>query len=222
MSQREVIPVILTDDLEEVKDQLRIAIDSELVKVVQIDIIDGIFTDNITTSITALSELDYGDLLIDLHLMAREPIEFSAEIEMIKSRVPLRYVISQIEQMSSQIEYIEEIKKLDLKAGLSLNIFTPVSSIDNESWAQIDLVQLVAVEAGAQGRELNELIYEKIKKVDINLKKMQKNIPIYVDGGIKIANFNKLVDAGVNGLVIGSSLWQASNFEKIYKVFQAA
>ncbi len=73
-------------------------------------------------------------------------------------QIPVRAVYGQIEKMSHQPQFLEEVKKQDWQAGLALDLFTPIESIEAESWEWLDGVLLMAVEAGAQGQKLNNLI----------------------------------------------------------------
>ena len=94
------------------------------------------------------------------------------------------------------------LKSKGFKVGLSLNIFTPLSAIDKQSWANLDILQLMAVEAGAQNQKFNFQILEKIKQV-------KQPVEIIVDGGVKLENFTSIIKAGAHSLAVGSALWKA-------------
>jgi len=65
--------------------------------------------------------------------------------------------------MSDQLEFIREVTKNKAKAGLSLDVFTPIEVINDDAWAKLDVIQLMAVEAGFQGQPLKAIIFEKLK-----------------------------------------------------------
>src|SRR5690606_11795580 len=111
--------------------QLDLCIESGLVHTIQVDIIDGYFVDNITVTPADLIDLDFGDLEIDFHLMTQEPLDFVREIIDYQDDLPVRSVIGQIEQMSNQELFIDEVRRYDWNVGLSLNLNTPISEIDS-------------------------------------------------------------------------------------------
>ncbi len=77
-----------------------------------------------------------------------------------------------------------------------------------------DFVHIMSIaEIGEQGHPLESLVFDRIKKV-------QDKFPdkiISVDGGITALNFQKLIDAGADRLVVGShfqEVWQSLQTKK--------
>ena len=91
-----------------------------------------------------------------------------------------------------------------------LNPHTPVSVLE-DILQDVDLVLLMTVNPGYGGQKFIENSYKKI----IQLKKMisEKGLStlIQVDGGVDLTNTRKLVDAGVDVLVIGSFIFKSAN-----------
>lgn len=209
-------PSILTNSLEEAQAQLDKIKDNSHIEVVQFDIIDGFFADNITISPLDVLNLDLGDLKIDFHLMVEEPMDSFLEIEALAESLPIRAVLGQIEKMSFQEDFLSELKRRNWLAGLSLDLFTPVESLDlSRSCLQyLDILQIMGVEAGFQGQKLNDLVWEKLEEVMKLQKRLGTNWEIIVDGGVKMTNAKKLNQAGATGLVVGSELWEAENVDE--------
>jgi len=195
-------PTILTDSLTEFKQQVDLVKQIPEIEVIQVDVIDGLFADDVTLTPIDLLEVDFADLQIDWHLMTEEPLDYAHEIFSLQNKLPTRAVIAQVEKMTSQQEFIEFLKSKGFKVGLSLNLFTPLSAIDKQSWANLDILQLMAVEAGAQNQKFNFQILEKIKQV-------KQPVEIIVDGGVKLENFTSIIKAGAHSLAVGSALWKA-------------
>jgi pentose-5-phosphate-3-epimerase len=127
-----VYPSILTDSVAEVERELGLLNSvADQLAAVQVDIIDGEFTDNLTISPIDLIGIHFGDIPVDFHLMVVDPVNFVYECKQIENA---RVVIGQIERMHSQADFITECKEFSLKPGLSLDLYTPVESIDAESW----------------------------------------------------------------------------------------
>jgi len=212
-------PSILSDSIEEAQTQLNLIKNKKNITVVQMDAIDGLFADNITVMPMDLLYLNFANLKIDVHLMVEEPMDSVWELDSVKEELSLRAIIAQPERMSSQEDYIEQVQKMKLKVGLSLDLHTSLEAIDQASWKNLDIIQIMGIEAGFQGQKFQDQVLEKIKKVKKKVTKAGKKIEILVDGGIKLANAKQVLDAGANGLVIGSELWQAAEIDDIIEQY---
>jgi len=210
-------PAILSDSLEEIAHQLTIAQSLEDVGVVQIDILDGLFADNLTISPSDLTQLDFGNLKIDFHFMVDEPMDYVHEMADYLDLLPVRAVLAQVEKLSFQQEFIKELNKYRIKPGLSLDLFTPLDAIDQEVYDQLSYIQLMAIEAGFQGQQLNKYIYQKIDSLKKLINEHRLNLQVIVDGGVNLDNIHKLKKAGVDVVAIGSMLWSAEDPQVIAK-----
>lgn len=207
-----IYPTILTDSLSTFQAQLAISQSLPQVEVVQIDMIDGFFADNLTITAADLAGIDFGDLKCDLHLMVDEPMDFVLEAEAVKSQVPIRSVIAQIEHMTSQQAYVEEVKAQQWRVGLSLDIDTPIESIEAEAWENLDIVQLMGNSAGIQGQNLDPRIFNKIKDLRQKVQDLaKKEIEIIIDVGVRQENIAQLLEAGADSVAVGSVIWRSSD-----------
>ncbi len=200
-------PAILTDSIEEVEQQLLLVKSLIDVGTVQIDVIDGIFADNLTITPIDLITLDFGELKIDFQLMVEEPLDYLNEIIQYKKHLPVRAVLGQIERMSSQKEFIELTKENEMLAGLSIDIFTPISEVQESLFSRLDVIQLMSIEAGFQGQIFNDRVVEKIVELNGIRKAENVNFEIIIDGGIKEVHLDKLKKLNVDGVAVGSWLW---------------
>lgn len=197
-------PSILTESLVELEEQVTATSQSKDVSVVQIDIIDGFFADNVTISPLDLTQVDFDNLKIDFHLLVEEPMDFVLEIVGIKDYVPIRSIIAQVERMSQQGDFVREVLTNEWRVGVSLDLHTPVSAIDDESWDYLQIVQLMTIEAGFQGLEFHHSALGKISEIR---NKSRYPVEIIVDGGVKAEHIPLLTQAGVDGVVVGSGIW---------------
>ncbi len=203
-----IYPAILSDNINQVQQQLNLVKDLKQISVVQIDIIDGFYADNMTVTPVDLVNLDFGELKVDFHLMVEEPLDYVREIIDYQDDLPVRAVLAQIERMSHQDEYLKELKKNKLKAGVSLDLPTPISALNQTILKDIDIVQLMSINAGFQGQKFDSRVFEKIKQVRAQ---DQLQCEIIVDGGVKFEEAEKLREAEVSGIGIGSLLWESSD-----------
>jgi ribulose-phosphate 3-epimerase len=77
----------------------------------------------------------------------------------------------------------------------------------------VDLVLIMSVEPGKSGQKFIPESLDKIRK----LKAMIKNRPIIieVDGGINIDNYEDIVNAGAEFLVMGNAFYTANDKKKL-------
>jgi ribulose-phosphate 3-epimerase len=204
-------PSILTGSKHEAQDQLIWIAAYPKITTVQFDVIDGQLVDNVTLTPVDFAELDFGELSIDLHLMTEEPLDFVYEAIAEQKNFVLRSIIAQVERMSSQAHYIDTVRHNNWQVGLSLDLFTPFDAIDDESWQQLDIVQLMGVELGYQGQAFQPSVLEKIKDLVALRTKIDREFEIIIDGGVKPELVNQIEQAGADGIVVGSALWQSED-----------
>ncbi|MFA6814139.1 MAG: hypothetical protein GX943_03690 [Candidatus Pacebacteria bacterium] len=212
----QISPAILTDSLATFSQQLELVKEVPEIKTIQIDIVDAIFADNITLNPSDLVDFDFGKLLIDFHLMTEEPMDYVWELIDCGQQLPTQSVIAQVEKMSYQLDFLEEVKKAGWQAGLAINLFTPLETIEEAAWEYLDQVLLMAVEAGEQGQGFNFSVFAKIEELKILIKKFNKESKISIDGGIKIEQLKFLQKAGVDQIAVGSALFNAESFKNEY------
>ncbi|MEA2056219.1 MAG: hypothetical protein U9O78_00675 [Patescibacteria group bacterium] len=211
-----IYPTILTDSIAVCQQQVREVSSVAEIETVQIDVIDGHYVDNLTVTPADLVEVNFFDLSLDFHLMVEEPLNHLYEILEFKDQLPARAVIAQIERMTCQSEFIKDVKKNGLKPGLSLDLFTPLEALDYETWnSELEVIQLMAVEAGHQGQEMQPLLFEKLQKLKRLMQEYSVNWEIVVDGGVKITNVKRLEEAGVEAVSVGSQIWRAEDKERV-------
>lgn len=217
-----IYPSILTDELTLVQKQLQMSDESGLIQTVQVDIIDGYFVDNITVTPQSLVGLNFGDLELDFHLMTQEPLDYVREIADWKEELPVRAVISQVEQMTNQQDYIDEVHRSNWLVGMSLNIHTPLSAIDKEVWEQLDVLQLMSIKAGFQGQKFNVYVYEKLKELQEIMEEQDLHFEVVIDGSVTKKNITKLYSHGATGFSVGSYLWNSEDFSSAVEILETS
>lgn len=212
-----VVPAILSGDVHEVQRLLSIAKGLPDCQLVQIDVIDGWFADNVTITPTDFLELDFGQLQVDMHLMTEEPMDFVFEALEFKDRLPIVSITAQIEHMTSQTSFVEQVKSVGWQVGLSLDLFTPAEAVEADIWSKIDLIQIMGIEAGFQGQEFANQALETMIEVKQILKKQELESLVMVDGGVKLSNLSAIMQAGAERVMVGSAIWQAEKPENSYR-----
>lgn len=210
--RNDIFPSILTDSLEIAQEQLDLV--QGLVSGVQIDIIDGEFADNITFHPVDIASLTTHNMTIDIHLQTVEPIDYVVECERIQN---LRTIIGQVERMSSQKDFIDHVASYGWSAGLSLDLYTPTTAIDEDQWKRLRAVQVMTIHAGFQGQKFEPIAVQKIREVRKYLNDRRLNCDLFVDGGITPETFRLCKDAGATHYTPGHYLWASQNIAESLK-----
>lgn len=201
----QLYPAILTDVMNTFVSQVEAIKGMEKVPTIHVDVLDGQFADNTTLSPLDLTVLDFENLNIDFHVMTEEPMDIVFECEAVREYLPIRQIIGQVERMSNQADFLHEVKRNGWKAGLALDIFTPLEEIDSESWKEIETLLLMGIEAGQQEQMFNPTVLDKIKEARRN--HPSASFKVLVDGGIKLNNVTRVLSAGADDVAVGSALW---------------
>jgi len=213
----EVSTSILTVDE---KEAMQIFYDLEVAKTdyYHIDVMDGKFVEKDTSKLMysyASSIKQISNTPLDVHLMVEDVKEYIDEyIALNPHYITIHYeACKNKKQVKEMIEYI---KKNNIKCGLSIKPETKVEEI-YEFLPYINLLLVMTVEPGKGGQKLIPETLRKISKLKEYL--YQNNLETYIeaDGGIKLDNADKLKEAGVDILVVGSGIIDSNDYKKTIK-----
>lgn len=201
----QLIPAILTDSLNEAQADLdRYARFSPQPKVVQVDIIDGEYADNLTIEAGALQTLDSHGLQVDVHFLVIEPTFFLGELENNRN---IRRVIAQIEKMSDVTGFLQIVTEdLGAAAGLSLDLYTPFAALEPDWLDQLAVVQVLGGQGGFQGQEFHPSALTVVQEAREYRDRHGLSYEISVDIGMNPDTIQQVLNAGATECVIGSYL----------------
>lgn len=211
----EIIPGILTDNPTELRQMIEKA--QGVVQRVQIDIIDGVFSDNKTVDPSALNDVD-NDLLLDFHLMVNEPINWVEKCV----RAGADRIIGQVEMMNSATEFIRQVQDAGVKVGVALDLDTSVNAVEKRLLNDMDVVLVMSVPAGFGGQKFHKEALEKIKKLDEIRKKDRSPFRICDDGGVTLEYVDDLARAAADEAIVGNRIFEGNLAENIHKYESAA
>lgn len=213
-----VVPSILSDSLDLIQSEvLKVATETSL-RTVQIDIIDPDFAEEVTIHPIDLLDLDLQKLEIDIHLMTNDPINDVIEC----SQIPgIHSIIAQIERMPSQRAYVEHVKSLQMKAGLSIDLYTPVDEVDSNVIPTVEYIQVMGNKAGRQGQPfIGQVVLEKINELSIIRSEKKYKFQIIVDIGMTPENAKACGKAGADIVTPGSFLWNATSLHDAIEAYR--
>lgn len=208
-SMVEVLPAILEKSFEGIQEKCEQL--HGISKLAQLDISDGTFVPEKTwQDPSQLSELD-GELQFDLHMMVDKPEQW---IEKWNQENIFRFTFhySATYDVLRTIKIIQETGK---EVGVALNLDVPVKNL-YDILKEIDVVLIMGITPGAQGREFDTKAIDKIKE----LRAHDTKIKIGVDGGVTPIVSSSLIEAGANLLVSGSYLFGEEDIKLAIKSLQ--
>ncbi len=103
---------------------------------------------------------------------------------------------------------IQQIKSTGAGAGVALNPSTPLCAIENVI-TDIDSILVMTVNPGFGGQSFIETMLPKIERARRMADDAGVDLDIAVDGGIDVGTAPRVVGAGANALVAGTSIFGA-------------
>jgi len=206
-----ISPSILSADFSQLKKEI-IAVEKAGADYIHIDVMDGHFVPNITIGpfiVEVISRITH--LPLDVHLMISNPDKYIEEFARAGSAIITVHAEASIHLHRT----IQAIKALKVKAGVSINPATPVSTI-KEILPDVNLVLVMTVNPGFGGQSLIRGCLPKIASLRRMLDVDDLDfIELEVDGGVKLENISDVVKAGARVIVSGSGIFHQRNYKKV-------
>ncbi|MBQ8816868.1 MAG: ribulose-phosphate 3-epimerase [Lachnospiraceae bacterium] len=171
---------------------------------VHIDVMDGVFVPNISMGIPLVEAFRKGtERFLDVHLMIIQPEKYIERF--IKAGADL--VTFHLEATNQPQECIDMIHRLGRKAGISIKPGTTVEEV-LPYLDSVEMVLVMTVEPGFGGQSYIEYCTDKVRKLRSIITARGVDVDIQVDGGIGKDNVAKVIEAGANIFVAGSSVFK--------------
>lgn len=172
---------------------------------IHLDIMDGVFVPNISFGLPVVEQVKkIAEKPLDVHLMIVDPDRYLSRFHDAGAGI----LTVQYEACVHLQRTVTEIKALGMKAGVAINPATPVSLLVN-TLPFIDMVLIMTVNPGFGGQSFIHDSYNKIRDLRKVIDDRGYKVLIEVDGGIDTTNAAKLIEAGVNVLVAGNSVFSS-------------
>lgn len=201
-----IAPSLLAADFTRLADEIQMVNDSQA-DWLHLDVMDGRFVPNITFGmllIDAAKQLCTKPL--DVHLMILEPEKYVEQFR----EAGADTITVHLEASPHLHRTLQQIKATGAKAGVAINPHTPASSLE-DIIELADLVCVMSVNPGFGGQKFIYNTIPKIRRIKDLITVRNTETLIEVDGGVGLHNAEKILQAGADVLVAGSSVFKADD-----------
>ncbi|MFT4645979.1 MAG: ribulose-phosphate 3-epimerase, partial [Planctomycetota bacterium] len=105
---------------------------------------------------------------------------------------------------------LRQIKDAGCKAGIVLNLTTPVSVLE-DILPECYMILLMSINPGFGGQKFEDITYKRVKKLRAMIDEQGLDTRIEIDGGVTDKNIEQLVQAGADVFVAGSHVFKSDN-----------
>ena len=206
MKKIQISPSILSADFSKLGDDIKRLEDSGA-DMIHVDVMDGHFVPNLTIGPPVIKSLrKYTKLPFDVHLMINPVHKYIKDY----SDAGADIITFHPEATENISETINLIKSLNKKVGISLNPNTEINAAE-KYLDKIDLILVMSVYPGFGGQKFISDVINKIKDLNQIRKGKKLNFQIEIDGGINFETSKIAIEAGVDILVSGTTVFKENN-----------
>jgi ribulose-phosphate 3-epimerase len=194
---------ILAADFAHLADQVKLIEDHA--EVIHIDVMDAHFVPPLTIGPVVVAALrPVTERTLHGHLMVEAPEALFDEL----ADAGLDVVSFHHEAVADPAPVIAKARGAGMRVGMTLNMETPVSAV-YPYLDELDDVMLMSIRPGWAGQELNPDVYPRLEAMRAEVDRRGLSTAVEIDGGVKIHNAQRAVDAGASVLVAASAIFRA-------------
>jgi ribulose-phosphate 3-epimerase len=168
-----------------------------------LDVMDGHYVPNLTFGPSTVEAVRRScDLPLHVHLMITDPGRYAREfVDAGAKRISFHP-----EVVEDTGEVIELIRSLGAGAGIAVH---PDRDLDDAAGyvAEIEVVLVMTVRPGFGGQAFLEEVVSKIAAARQLVRDSGASAVVEVDGGVKLSNIDRVVEAGADIVVAGSAVF---------------
>lgn len=152
---------------------------------------------------------------LDVHLMVK-PVD---ELALAFAKAGADYISFHPDASTHVDRTLQLIRGAGCKAGLVFNPATPLDVLD---WVidKVDLILIMSVNPGFGGQSFIDSALRKLEQTRKRIEATGRDIRLEVDGGVKVDNFRRIVDAGADTLVAGSAIFGQPDYATVIRAMR--
>lgn len=201
-----VSPSLLSADFLHLEDDVKMINESDA-QWTHLDVMDGTFVPNISFGFPVMEAVaKVCTKKLDVHYMIDKPERYIQQT----AKLGAMMMNVHIEATTHLHRTIQEIHNAGMKAGVTLNPSTPISTLE-DIICDADMVLLMSVNPGFGGQKFIENTINKVKRLRKLIDESGSKALIQIDGGVQAETAPRLVAAGADVLVSGSYVFKAKD-----------
>ena len=201
-----VSPSLLSADFLHLEDDVKMINESDA-QWIHLDVMDGTFVPNISFGFPVMEAVaKVCTKKLDVHYMIDKPERYIQQT----AKLGAMMMNVHIEATTHLHRTIQEIHNAGMKAGVTLNPSTPISTLE-DIICDADMVLLMSVNPGFGGQKFIENTINKVKCLRKLIDESGSKALIQIDGGVQAETAPRLVAAGADVLVSGSYVFKAKD-----------
>jgi len=170
---------------------------------IHLDVMDGHFVDNLTMGPVVVGAIRPATALpFHTHLMISNPLAFAERFAEAGSDL----IVFHVEADDDPERVIEAIQRAGRRPGIALNPETPADAV-HPYLEHVDLLLVMTVNPGWGGQPFIGEVLPKMAALRDEIARRRLDLPIGVDGGVKLETIGDAHAAGGTVLVVGSGLY---------------
>ena len=194
---------ILSADFAHLADQVKLV--EPYAEVIHIDVMDAHFVPPLTIGPVVVASLrPVTGRVFHGHLMVEAPEGLFEDL----AEAGLDVVSFHHEAVADPAPMIAKARGTGMRVGMTLNMETPVDAIF-PYLDELDDVMLMSIKPGWSGQVLDPEVYPRLESVRAEVDRRGLATAVELDGGVKVDNAQRAIDAGATVLVAASAIFQS-------------